>query len=87
MEQTSERSDDVSPYRRRLSASNGQLYACAREKFPRTFAHRVGSFILIVLSSHVCIGVLVCECIDVGPSNATERAWISAARATVEAPI
>ena len=34
-------------------------------------------------SACVCLVV----CIDVGPSNATERAWISAARAAVAAPI
>ena len=34
-----------------------------------------------------CVGLLVCGCIDVGPSNATERAWSSAARAAAEAPI
>ena len=33
------------------------------------------------------VGLLVCGYIDVGPSNATERAWISAARAAVAAPI
>ena len=51
----------------------------AREKIPRKFAHSVGLFNLIVLPLLVCwcIGV----CIDVDPSNATERAFISAARA------
>ena len=34
-------------------------------------------------SACVCLVV----CIDVGPSNATERAWISAASVAVEAPI
>ena len=52
----------------------------------------MGLFNLIVLTSFVdvFVGVLVLcvgVCIDVGPSNATERAWISPARATVEAPI
>ena len=65
--------------------------AGAREKIPRTFAHRVPLFNKIVLFSLVgflvcwCVGVLVCGCIDAGSSNATERAWISAARVAVEA--
>ena len=73
------RSDDVSPF------SNGQLYACAGEKIARTFADSVGLFNLIILSSLVCVWVCWCSCvrIDVGPSNATERAWISAASAAV----
>ena len=55
--QTSSRRDDVSPL------SNGQLYACSREKISRMFADSVGLFngSKIVLSSLVC--VLVCWCI------------------------
>ena len=51
------RHDDVSPL------SNVQLYACYREKIPRTFADSVGVglFNKIVISSLVC--VLVCWCI------------------------
>ena len=41
---------------------------------------KTGIRALLVL---VCIGV----CIDVGPSNAAERAWILAAKAAVAAPI
>ena len=55
--QTSSRSDDVSPY---LMVS---CAAGAREKIPRTFAHRVPLFNLIVLSSLVCVGVLVYWCL------------------------
>ena len=51
--QKSSRGDDVFPL------SNGQLYACAREKIFRTFADRVGLFNFIILSSLVC--VLVCH--------------------------
>ena len=55
--------------------SNGQLYACACEKIPRTFADSVGLFNLMIISS--VVGVWVCWCIcvsiDVGPSYATER--------------
>ena len=39
--------------RRRLSVPYGQLYAFAREKIPRTFAHSVGLFYKIVVSSLV----------------------------------
>ena len=71
--QTSERSDDVSPL------SNGRLCAGACEKNPRTFAHSVGLFIKIILTS------LVCLCIDVCPSNPTKAQPISTPRASVEA--
>ena len=47
----SSRSDDVSPL------YNGQLYACAHEKIPRTFAYSVGLLNFIILSSLVCVGV------------------------------
>ena len=62
--------------------------AGVREKIPRTFADRVGLFNKTVLSSLVCARWCICVCIDVvGPSNATERAWVSAASAALEAPI
>ena len=77
-EQTSERSDDVSPL------SNGRLCASAREKNPRTCAHSVGLFDKIVLYSLVCWCVGVC--FDVRPLNATERAWISPLVTSVEVP-
>ena len=48
------RSDDVSPL------SNGQLYTCARDKIPRTFAESVGLFNLSVLSALVCVLVYWC---------------------------
>ena len=51
---------DVRAKRRRLSVSNGQLWTGVREKIPRTFAHRVGLFNLIVLSSLVCVVVYWC---------------------------
>ena len=76
--QTSSLRDGISPY---LMVS---CAAVSREKIPRTFADRVPLFNKIVLTS--LVGLLVCGCIDVGPSNSTERAWISAARAAVEAP-
>ena len=51
----------------------------------------MGLFNKIILTSLVVgvlgVGVSVGVCIDVGPSNATERAGISTARAAVEAPI
>ena len=51
--QTSSQSDDVSPY---LMVS---CAAGAREKIPRTFAHRVPLFNLIVLTSLVGLLVLM----------------------------
>ena len=71
------RSHDVSPI---------LMVSCAHvpvRKIPELLAHMMAILYLIVLSSRVWL----CGCIDVGPSNATERAWISAARAAVEAPI
>ena len=47
-EQTSERSDNVSPL------SNGRLCAGACEKIPRKFAHNVGLFNKITIASFVC---------------------------------
>ena len=77
--QTSSRSDDVS------LLYNGQLYACAHEKIPRTFAYSVGLLNFIILSSLVCVLVYLSmhrRC-KLGPSNATEKACISAATAPV----
>ena len=34
----------------------------------------------------MCIGVLVCAFIDVGPSNATKKGWISPPVTSVDAP-
>ena len=67
--------------RRRLSVSNGQLWAGACEKIPRAFAHRVPLFILIIVTS------LVCVCIDVRPSHTTHAQPISAVRVAVNVPI
>ena len=67
--------------RRRISVSNGLLCTGTREKIPRTFAHRAP------LLNKIVLPLLVCWCIDVGPSNATERAWISPLVTSVKAPI
>ena len=62
-----------------------------RERLPPACAYlilRSTIVLTFLVGLLVCsfVGVLVCGCIDVGPSNATERAWISAARAAAEAP-
>ena len=71
----------------RLSVSNGQLCADACEKIPRTFAHRVPLFSLMMISSLVCpcVGVLVCACIEVWPSHTTSAGPISPLVTSVEA--
>ena len=73
---TSSRSHDVSPY---------PMVSCvagAREKFQERLPPGCRYLIKLFLLSLW----LVCWCIDVRPSNAAESAWISAARAAVEAP-
>ena len=70
--------------RRRLSVSNGRLCAGACDKFPKTFAHRVGLFNAIVISSLVCWWV--CLGVELCPTNATKTQSISTREASVEAP-
>ena len=71
-----------------MMSQTSSLLSCAAracEKIPKTFANGVGVFNLLLLT--FLVGLLVCLFIDAGLSNATERAWISAASAAVEAPV